>query len=177
MMRSAFAPALLAVFLLSLPACAAAPNKKPIKLGAVDTGPGSLTQARKYLEGQWTLESFEIRPPGRPSVTPKATGLLTYDDFGNLTMEIRVDQATSDLLRTMGLDLRDGAISSSGRTAVDMQKRSLTYVLEGQQAPGAGPLAMNRPRYWQVEGDILTLTTKDDAGNPASIGRWRKINK
>ena len=176
MIRSALAPALLAAFLISLPSCAAAPSKKPIKLGAVDTGPGSLTQARKYLEGQWTLESFEIRPPGKPAVTPKATGLLTYDDFGNLAMEIRVDQATSDLLRPMGIELRDGAISSSGRTAVDMQNRTLTYVLEGQ-APGAGPLAMNRPRYWQVEGDILTLTTKDDAGNPASIGRWRKINK
>ncbi len=176
MIRLALAPALLAAFLISLPACAAAPSKKPIKLGAVDTGPGSLTQARKYLEGQWTLESFEIRPPGKPAVTPKATGLLTYDDFGNLAMEIRVDQATSDLLRPMGIELRDGAISSSGRTAVDMQNRTLTYVLEGQ-APGAGPLAMNRPRYWQVEGDILTLTTKDDAGNPASIGRWKKINK
>jgi len=33
---------------------------------------------------------------------------------------------------------------------------------------------MSRPRYWQVDGDVLTLTTKDNAGNPASVGRWRK---
>ena len=89
--------------------------------------------------------------------------------------EIRVDVATTDLLRAGGIDVQDGKISSSGRTAVDMQKRTLTYMLEGQPAAGTGPLATSRPRYWQVDGNLLTLTTKDDAGRPTSIGRWRKM--
>ena len=25
----------------------------------------TLAEARKYLEGRWALESFEVRPPGR----------------------------------------------------------------------------------------------------------------
>jgi len=33
---------------------------------------------------------------------------------------------------------------------------------------------MERPRYWQVEGDVLTLTTRDAAGKPLSVGVWRK---
>ena len=45
--------------------------------------------------------------------------------------------------------------------------------VEGQPAAGTGPLAMNRPRHWQVEGNLLTLTTKDDAGNVASVGEPR----
>ena len=57
-----------------------------------------------------------------------------------------------------------------------MQNRTLTYVIEGQPVAGTGPLAASRPRYWQVEGTTLTLTTKDDAGNATSIGRWRKIS-
>ena len=79
-------------------------------------------------------------------------------------------------MRAAGIEIRDGVVSSSGRTSVDLQNRTLTYTIQGQPAAGAGPLAKNRPRYWQVEGDLLTLTTKDNAGNPASVGRWRKTS-
>jgi len=173
-LRSALTPVLLAIGLSSISACAAAPINKPIKVGEVDTGSGSVTEARKFLEGRWTLESFEVHPPGKPVVNLKGMGTLTYDDFGNLRMEIRADQAASDLLRAAGVDIRDGTISSDGRAAVDMENRTLTYSIEGQPAAGTGPLAMNRPRYWQVEGNLLTLTTKDDAGNVAKVARWRK---
>jgi hypothetical protein len=175
MLQSSLARALLGVILFVASGCAAKPIEKPIELGPVATGRGSVTEARKYLEGRWTLESFEVHPPGKPVVTLKGQGTLTYDDFGNLTMEIRTDQAGSDLLRAAGIDIQDGIVSSSGRTTVDMQNRTLTYVIEGQPAAGTGPLATSRPRYWQVEGSTLTLTTKDDAGNPASIGRWKRM--
>ncbi len=165
--------ALLATIVLGLSACG--PKVRPIKGGPVDTGAGSLTAARAYLEGRWTLESFEVHQPGKPVFTLKGQGSLTYDDFGNLTMEIRTDVATTDLLRAAGIDVHDGTISSSGRTAVNMQNRTLTYMIEGQPSAGTGPLATSRPRYWQVEGNLLTLTTKDDAGHPTSIGRWRKM--
>jgi hypothetical protein len=143
-------------------------------MGPVDTGAGTLTEARKYLEGLWTLESFEVYPPGKGSVALKGTGTLVYDDFGNLKMDIRADEASSDILRAAGIDIADGVIRSEGRTVVDMQHKTLTYVVKGQPQAGTGPLAMNRPRHWQVEGNMLTLTTKDDAGNPLSVGRWRK---
>jgi hypothetical protein len=174
MLQSALARALLGAVLFGVSACAAAPINKPIDLGPVATGSGSVTAARKFLEGRWTLESFEVHPSGKPVVTLKGQGTLTYDDFGNLSMEIRTDQATSDLLQAAGIEVQNGTISSRGRTAVDMQNRTLTYLLEGQPAAGTGPLATSRPRYWQVDGSVLTLTTKDNTGNPASLGRWRK---
>jgi hypothetical protein len=174
MLHSLLTRALLAAALFSLAGCAGAPIAK--KGGPVDTGRGSLTTARQYLEGHWALESFEVHPPGKPVVTLKGQGTLTYDEFGNLAMEIRTDEATSDLLRAAGIEIRDGTISSSGRTAVDMQNRTLTYVIEGQPAGGTGPLATSRPRYWQVDGSVLTLTTKDNAGNPVSVGRWKKVS-
>ena len=173
-LRSLSTRVLLAVVCASLTACKASPITKPIEGGPVATGAGSLTQARKFLEGRWALESFEVHPPGKPVVTLKGMGTLTYDDFGNLRMEIRADQAAADQLRAAGVDIRDGIISSDGRTAVDMPNRTLTYVIQGQPATGTGPLAMNRPRHWQVDGNVLTLTTRDDAGNVASVGRWRK---
>jgi hypothetical protein len=180
MLHSTPVRALFAAVLFTVSACAAAPINKPIDLGPVASGAGSLTAARQYLEGRWALESFEVHPAGKPPVVLKGQGSLSYDEFGNLAMEIRTDVATTDLLRAAGVDVQGDTISTSGRTAVDMQNRTLTYMLAGQPAGrpagGAGPLATSRPRHWQVDGNVLTLTTKDDVGNPVSIGKWRKIS-
>jgi hypothetical protein len=174
-LRSIPASACVVTLLLGLAACQGAPSQRPVKLGPVDEGAGTLTAARRYLEGRWSLESFEVYPPGKPPVALKGTGTLSYDEYGNLTMDIRADQASSDVMRAAGIDIADGVISSHGRTVVDMQNRTLTYVVEGQPAAGTGPLATSRPRHWQVDGALLTLTTKDSAGKPLSVGRWRKV--
>jgi hypothetical protein len=154
--------------------CAAKPRERPIELGKVETGPGTLAAARKYLEGRWTLESFEVYPQGKPPITLNGSGMLMYDDMGNLRMEIRADQASADLLRASGVDIRDGMISTDGRTAIDLQNHTLTYVLEGQAPLVEGPLGMKRPRHWVVDANTLTLTTKDDDGRPLSVGHWRR---
>jgi hypothetical protein len=166
-------PAVAALVLAVAAGCTGGPRQRPVEMGPVDQGPGTLTAGRKFLEGRWSLESFEVYPEGKPPIAVKGNGTLSYDDFGNLKVDIRADQATSDQLRAAGIDIRDGVISSEGRTAVDMQNRTLTYVVSGQ-TPNTGPLALNRPRHWQVEGDVLTLTTKDDSGKPLSVGRWKK---
>ena len=172
--RHVLSGVLIAAGLVATGGCSAAPRQRPVEGGPVDTGAGTLTSARKFLEGRWTLESFEVRPPGKAPITLKGQGTLMYDSSGNLTMNIRADEATSDLLRASGIDIRDGAISTEGRTAIDLQNHTLTYVIQGQAPLVRGPLGIERPRHWVVEGDVLTLTTKDDAGQPLSIGRWRK---
>jgi len=157
--------------------CAAAPRQRPLPVGKIESGPGTISEARKFLEGRWVLESFEVRPPGKSPIMLKGTGVLNYDDFGNLRMEIKADQASADLLRAAGIEMRDGVISADGRTAIDLQNHTLTYFIEGQRSSnqtGGGPLALNRPRHWEVMGDLLTLTTRDDSGTPLSIGRWKR---
>ena len=165
------------IFTLLLPGCAAAPRERPVEMGPVDTGPGTLTSARKFLEGRWQLETFEIHRPGQPPLVLKGAGTLIYDDMSNLRMEVRADEASADVLRAAGVDIRDGIISTEGRTAIDLQNRTLTYMLEGQ-APlvKGGPLAMERPRHWVVDAETLTLSTKDDAGRPLSVARWKRMH-
>jgi hypothetical protein len=160
--------------LVAAAACSAAPRQRPVEGGPVATGTGTLSNARRFLEGRWTLESFEVRPPGKAPIVLKGQGTLLYDDSGNLTMNIRADEASSDLLRAAGIDIRDGAISTEGRTAIDLQNHTLTYVLQGQKPTIRGPLGIERPRHWVVDGDLLTLTTQDEKGEPLSIGRWRR---
>lgn len=163
------------LFTLLLAGCGAAAGEKPVQAGPVDTGAGTLSSARKFLEGRWQLESFEIHPPGKPPLLLKGSGTLVYDNMSNLRMEVRADEASADMLRAAGIDIRDGVISTDGRTAIDLQQKTLTYVLQGQ-APlvQRGPLAMERPRHWVVDADTLTLTTKDEAGRPLSVARWTR---
>ena len=144
--------------------------------GPVSAGPGTLAAARKYLEGRWSLISFEVYPPGQPAIHVAGAGTLTYDGFGNMQMELRVPPSVVEPLRVAGVPTEKGVLSLGGRTAVDMQSRTLTFFLEGQPALGApsGPLALNRPRHWEVEGQTLTLTTKGADGKPLSVGRWQK---
>jgi hypothetical protein len=157
--------------------CAAGPRTRPIKGADVEIGGGTLAQARSYLEGRWTLISYEVLPPGQAPIQVKGQGTLVYDEFSNLNMEIRVDEATAERLKRVGIPSTDGTISAKGRTAVDLQRKALTYMLEGQPTgfvPDTGPLAPNRPRYWEVSGNVLTLTTRSDDGKPLSVGKWQK---
>ena len=178
MLRRILGLCMAALLVTTLFGCTSAPRKRAVKMGPVDTGAGTLTAARKYLEGRWTLESFEVFPPGKPSIAVKGDGTLLYDEYGNLKIDIRTDQATGDALSKVGIVLNKGEIASEGRTVINLQDHTLTYVIEGQAGHGferGGPLGIDRPRHWQVEGNILTLTTKDDAGKPLSIGKWRKM--
>jgi hypothetical protein len=161
---------------IGIAACAPAPRGRPIPTTPIEGGIGSLQEARKYLEGRWVLLSFEVFPPGAEPMTLAGTGVLTYDDFSNLSVEIRTDEATAGRLEEAGIEMQGGVISTEGRTAIDLQARTLTYVIAGQPAVGrpSGPLAMNRPRYWEVDGNVLTLTTRDDSGNALSVAKWRK---
>jgi hypothetical protein len=145
-------------------------------MASIETGADSLTAARKALEGRWTLESFEVYPATGEPIRLAGTGRLEYDEFSNLNIEIRTDPATAERLRAGGLQTDGGILSSNGRAALDVQQKTLTYILDGQPAGAAasGPLAMNRKRHWQIESGVLTLTTRDDAGKPVSVGRWKK---
>ena len=149
---------------------------KRIGLGPVDTGAGTLADARRYLEGRWGLLSFELHSAGRDVIHAKGEGSLLFDGFGNLEMEIRTDEATGQALSEAGIPFEKGRLSVKGRTAVDMAHQTLTFVPQGQPllVPPSGPLAAIHPRYWTVEGDVLTVGTKDDFGNPTTVGRWRR---
>jgi len=147
------------------------------KLGEPDTGAGTSTAARKYLEGRWGLVSFDVFPPGKAPIKLGGQGSLTYDGFGNMQFEVRIPPDAVEPLRLAGIPSNNGVLSLSGRTVIDMQAHTLTYVVQGQPAAGApsGPLALNRKRHWVVEGNVLTLTTKADDGKELSVAKWQKV--
>ena len=58
--------------------CSGAPRQRNVEMGPVDAGAGSLTAARKFLEGRWALESFEVFPPWKAPIVVKGQGSLNY---------------------------------------------------------------------------------------------------
>ena len=63
--RVATGGALLATLALGLSACG--PKVRANQGRAGGSGTGTLTAARAYLEGRWSLESFEVHPAGKRS--------------------------------------------------------------------------------------------------------------
>jgi hypothetical protein len=160
----------LALLIAGAAACTYKPRTEP-----PNTGQGTVNQARKYLEGTWSLVSFTVYDANGAPFAMKGSGTLVYDDFSNMTMTLEADGATAALLAKAGIPMEKNRFSMKGKTIVDMQNKTLKYVLEGQHiAVTTGPMAVERLRHWDVTGNTLTLTTKDDAGKPLSVGQWQK---
>jgi hypothetical protein len=168
---------LLAMAVAMTSMCGPGPNKKPVKGGPVDTGMGTLAAARRYLVGTWTLLSYDLYPPGQPVLHLNGTGTLVYDDYSNLNMELKADEATSQVVAKAGINMENGVFVQKGRTAVDIQAKTLTYIFEGQTnwQTDKSPLSPQRPRHWQVDGNVLTLTTNGDDGKPVAVSKWQKV--
>ena len=58
-------------------------------------------------------------------------------------MEVHADAASAQLLSRAGIQTTQGVLSTKGRTAVDLQSHTSTYILEGQPPLGA-PWGLSR---------------------------------
>ena len=65
------------------------------------------------------------------------------------------------------IEVVGNGFSTKGRAVVDMRLKTLTYVLSKDGRSPSKPARRPEPaRYWEVEADKLTLTTKDATGKP-----------
>ena len=156
--------------------CGPKPLERPFPAGPVKTGAGTIAEARKYLEGRWTMVSLDLFPPNEKPIKVVGSGTLIYDEFGNMDVQIKIDEATTQQVQKIGIKVPGGVISEKGQTLVDMTGRTLRFVREGEDVirPIAHPLDIGLPRHWEVEGNTLTLRTKDQKGTILSVGVWRK---
>jgi hypothetical protein len=171
---------------LILAACAATPRAKPLPTTPIETGAGTVQELRRTLEGRWTLVALDITAAdGRQAKQVDATGTLSADSFGNLTIEYRLSDAGQQALGAIGVTSPNPVISTSGRVAIDVQQHSITYVAPDAAgrafdpdlaAARANPFALERSRYYALDANgVLTLITRHDDGREAAKSRWRKM--
>jgi hypothetical protein len=154
---------------LSAPGTGAAPSK-PVSLSSEATT-GELETARKRLEGVWDLVTLESVPPtgGTTRVPVKASGSLTYDQFGNLTIIAQSDDPAAPVaareVKTMAF---------KGRAVIDTVSSELKLMnLTGNVDPNE-VLSPDRRRRYAFEGDVLRLSSFDDKGQVTAVATWRR---
>jgi hypothetical protein len=137
----------------------------------VASGPGTLEAVRKQLEGRWSLASAEVVSATGQRTHIKASAVLTYDAFGNLSLRGAYEDPSATAEQT-------AALNFTGRAVIDTQKQEL-HLLDLKQTEGdftALPAEMvaRRVRAYAFAGDVLTLTVKDSKGKVTAVNTWRK---
>jgi hypothetical protein len=156
---------------LSTPGTAAASN--PVALGS-EAATGALESTRKQLEGSWTLVALESLPAsgGSTRVPIKASGSLTYDQFGNLAMIAESDDPSAPVAAR-----EVKSMTFKGRAVIDTVNSELRLMsLTGNVDPNE-VLAPDRRRRYAFEGDVLKLSSFDDKGQVTAISTWRRQQK
>ena len=148
-----------------LVACHPAPRHAPAKMGPVDTGPGSLEFVRRQLMGTWDLVKFETMSAQGQATEVKASGMLTYDEFGNLTMYGKAEAPTGPL-----------ALDINGRAVIDVTKHQLKIlsVTGNTQVTEMQEVSLDRVRTYSFDGPLLRLATMDAAGHVSATSVWKK---
>jgi len=161
-----------ALALGTVAACATSrPRQRPVEGGAVDAGAGSLASVRKQFEGTWNLVSADLVSPAGERMTVRASAVLIYDAYGNLSMKGAYDDPAATAEQKAALNVACRAVIDTQRQVLRMQD------VQQPDAPSAQlPTAMaaNRERAYAFEGDLLILTVKDSAGRVTAVNTWRK---
>jgi hypothetical protein len=156
-------------------ACATArPRQRPVEGGPVQTGPGTLESVRKQLEGTWNLVSAEVLSASGTRTIVKASAVLIYDAYGNLSLKGQYEDpaATAE---------QKAALNFTGRAVIDTQKQVLRLLdlqqSEGEFASLPAEMAARRERAYAFKDDLLALTVKDSTGRVTAVNTWRKQPK
>lgn len=169
MRRSHLLRLLLIVALPSLAACPPAPLDRPMKMGPVDTGAGSVEAARRQLQGTWQLVSLDVYTADGQKHTVAAKGTLTFDDYGNLSLRGRV---------TAGEKIEPSELNLKGRLTIDPDNH--LFRVGGVTAPTADERRVDpkldpaHVRYYELEGELLKTTTKNASGTTTATATWKR---
>jgi hypothetical protein len=160
------------------------PRQRPLNTTPIAEGPNTMEAVRKTLQGRWVLLSLNIGTEDGRAAAVDATGVLTWDGFGNLDVEYRISDDGLKQLAGIGVTMPASVITTSGNVAIDPQQHRITYVGDDflkklldpdLAARRANPFALERTRYYDLAADgTLTLSTRYDSGADAAKSRWKK---
>lgn len=155
--------------------------------GSVQAQPaGTMEAERKRLQGRWALVSLTVTTENGRKSPIDASGVLTFDGFGNLEIEYRMSEAGRQTLESLGIRVPNPVLSTAGNVAIDPVKKQITYVgAENQKkalgfdpdlaARRANPFTLERVRYYRFEPDGgLTLMTRHENGREAATAQWKR---
>ena len=162
------------------------PRTRPLSTSPVAQGSDSIASARNELQGRWTLMTLSVSTGSGQQAAIDATGVMTFDPYGNLNIEYRLSEAGRKTLDGLGIETPGLVLSTSGNVAIDPKQKQIRYMAEGAQekalkfdadqaARRANPFAVERVRYYFFTDDgLLMLATRHDDGTDAAVARWKR---
>lgn len=160
-----------AILLPLLTGCESAPRVRPVKMGPVDAGAGSMEDARRQLKGTWELTALELVAPSGQRAAVNATARLEYDDYGNLSMKGTIAD---------GQTIDPSVLNLTGRAVIDPVAHTIKF--ESITAATADDrrvdpaLDASRVRHYEFVGDLLKTTVKAADGSPTAIATWKRVS-
>ena len=168
-------------------ACATGqPRQRPLNTTPMASGAGTMEAERQKLQGRWTLASLTVTAENGKKAPVDATGVLTFDAFGNLQIEYRMSEAGQQTLESLGIKVPNPVLSTAGNVAIDPVGKQITYVgAENQKkalgfdpdlaARRANPFTLERVRYYRFDDEnALTLMTRQADGSEAATAQWKR---
>ena len=162
------------------------PRTRPLKTNPIETGSGTITDARNQLQGRWTLITLAVTTEDGQRATIDASGVMTFDPYGNLDIEYRLSESGRKTLEGLGIQTPGLVLSTSGNVAIDPGQRQIRYMAEGAHERALNfdaelasrrdnPFGVDRVRFYFFTDDgFLMLATRHDNGAEAAVARWRR---
>lgn len=159
------------VALMPLAGCESAPRARPVKMGPVEGGADTVENIRRQLKGTWDLVSLELISANGTKTPVQATGRLTYDDYGNMTMKGNI---------AGGQTIDPSVLNLTGQVAIDPTAQSFRFTQI--QAGSADERRVDpqidatKVRYYEFQGNTLKTTLKDAKGATTAVAAWKRID-
>jgi len=146
------------------------PSSAPIALDR-DAPTGGVEAIRRRLAGTWDLVALSASPEtGGPLAEVTAKGTLTYDEFGNLTIDAHTTDPDAPVAAR-----EVPRVSFKGRAVIDAPNSELKLMnLTGNVDPNEVLTPDRRRKYEFVGGEELKLTTFDARGQVTAISTWKR---
>jgi hypothetical protein len=132
-------------------------------------GTGSLEAVRQALAGSWTLVSLDVVDAQGGQRKIKASGQLTYDAFGAMSIRAVIEDAK--LRDTVVLDYQGRIVIDRVRKEFYPADLTTDRPVETSQI---APVSPEKVRRYELSGDSFVVTYLDKSSRPTAVTRWRR---
>ena len=137
-------------------------------------GVDSVEAVRQMFVGNYELVKFESFPSPDEVVPRHFVARIMYDAHGNMAA-IGMPKDLPELDRASGGErVRRGGFAYFGKFQIDIEQGTVTHHLIGSPV-AARSVGESWVRYYEFDGDLLTLSIKNAEGRIISQLTWKKF--
>jgi len=132
----------------------------------------ALEAIKRQFVGQYELLSFVRYPADGPEQDAQFSGILRYDQFGNMSAQ-GMPKNLPELAAAN--QQRSGGFAYWGSVSYDLRDNRVIHHVEGSPLVGSW-VGQDNIRFFEFEDDLLKLSLKDPQGRITATLTWRRLD-